>query len=108
MTTQVLRERLGFDEATMEAFCRKWELAELAVFGSVLREDFREASDVDVLVTFEAGSRWSLWDLLHMQDELKGLLGRDVDIFERVAVERSRNYIRREAILSSAQVIYAA
>ena len=108
MTAEMLQERLGIDEATLTAFCRKWRVAELAMFGSVLREEFREGSDVDALVTFEAGPRWSLWDTIEMQQELRGLLGREVDLVERVVVERSRNYIRRASILSSAQVIYAA
>lgn len=108
MTVELLQERLGIDQATLTAFCRKWRVAELAMFGSVLRDEFREGSDVDVLVTFEAGSRWSLWDTIEMQQELRGLWGREVDLVERVVVERSRNYIRRASILSSAQVIYAA
>ncbi len=107
MIGETLRERVGVDEATLSGFCRKWQVAEMALFGSVLRDDFGEGSDIDVLVTFEAGARRSLWDVIDMQEELKGLLGREVDLVERVVVERSRNYIRRAAILSSAQVIHA-
>ncbi len=108
MTAELLRERIGVDEPTIAAFCRKWRVAEMALFGSVVREDFRDGSDVDVLVTFEPGARAPFRDILDMQDELNGVLAREVDLLERVVIERSRNYIRREDILSTAQVIYAA
>ncbi len=108
MTAKELHKRHGVDEGTLAAFCRKWRVAEMEVFGSALRDDFGEESDVDFLVTFEAGAKLRLWDLVAMRDEFKGLLGREVDLIERVVIERSRNYIRREGILSSAQVIYAA
>ena len=108
MTAETLHERLGVDEAALAAFCRKWHVAEMALFGSVLRADFGGGSDVDALVTFQAGAKPRLWDIFGMQEELKGLLGREVDLIERVVIERSRNYIRREGILSTAQVIYAA
>lgn len=92
----------------LEAFCRKWKIVELALFGSVLRDDFDAESDVDVLVTFEDDAPWSLWDIVHMGDDLEQLLGRKVDIAERSAIEQSENYIRRRRILESARTIYAA
>ena len=88
-------------------FCRRWKVTEFSLFGSVLREDFRPDSDVDVLVTFAPGSRVSLFDLVRMEDELKSIFGRDVDLVERAAIEKSENYIRRKSILSNAQVVYA-
>lgn len=90
------------------AFCQRWKVVEFSLFGSVLRDDFRPDSDVDVLVTFTPGSRVSLFDLIHMEDELKKIFGRDVDLVERTAIEKSENYIRRKGILSNTQVIYAA
>ena len=89
-------------------FCRRWKVTELALFGSVLRGDFNPDSDVDVLVSFAPDARWSLFDLVRMQEELKAILGREVDLLERVAVEQSENYIRRKSILSNMEVIYAA
>lgn len=89
-------------------FCCRWKVTELALFGSILREGFGSDSDVDVLVSFAADARWSLFDLVRMQEELKGILGREVDLLERVAVEQSENYIRRKSILSNMEVIYAA
>lgn len=88
-------------------FCRKWKVREFALFGSVLRDDFSPDSDVDVLVTFCEEARHTLFDLVHMQDELKAIFGRDVDLISRRGIESSRNYIRREAILSSTEIIYA-
>lgn len=89
-------------------FCRKWRIEELSIFGSALREDFRPDSDVDVLVRFSPEARWGLFDLMRMEEELKAIFGREVDIVERSAVEHSRNYVRRKAILSNLEPIYAA
>lgn len=87
-------------------FCQRWKIVEFALFGSVLREDFRQDSDVDVLVTFAADSAWTLFDHVDMQDELRHLFGRKVDLVSRRGIERSRNVRRRQAILDSAQPIY--
>ena len=87
------------------AFCRKWQVAELALFGSALRDDFGPESDVDVLVTFAPGAPWSLFDWVDVIDELKTIFGRDVDLVEK---EGLRNPFRRYAILTTRQVIYAA
>lgn len=89
-------------------FCRRWKITEFALFGSVLRDDFGPTSDVDVLVTFASDARWSLLDHVEMQDELKALYGRKVDLVSRRGIERSRNPIRRRDILDSAEIIYAA
>jgi hypothetical protein len=89
-------------------FCGRWQITEFALFGSVLRADFRPDSDIDVLVTFAPEADWSLFDHVDMQDELKMLFEREVDLVSRRGIERSRNYIRRKAILSSAEVVYAA
>jgi predicted nucleotidyltransferase len=94
--------------AEVERFCQHWQIVELAFFGSVLREDFGTDSDVDVLVRFRPEARHTLFDMVTMQDDLKQVLGRETDLVERTAVEQSRNYIRRKAILDSAEVIYAA
>lgn len=87
-------------------FCMKWKIVELSLFGSVLRDDFGPDSDVDVLVAFAPGARWSLFDRGEM--ELAGILGRNVDLVSRRAIEQSHNWVRRRAILGSARVYYAA
>lgn len=89
-------------------FCQRWKIKEFALFGSVVREDFRPDSDIDVLVTFAPNAQWTLFDHVDMQDELEAIFGRKVDLVSKRGIERSRNYIRRKAILSSAEVIYAA
>lgn len=98
MNIEVPRERI-------EEFCRRWHVTELALFGSVLRDDFRPDSDVDVLVTFDAGFRPSLDDWLDMEDELAASLGRKVDLVEKSRVE---NPFIRHHILHHHQVLYAA
>ena len=89
-------------------FCQKWKIREFAFFGSVLREDFQPDSDIDVLVTFDEKAHHSLFDLVDMQDELKVIFGREVDLVSKRGIESSRNYIRKNAILGSAEAIYAA
>jgi uncharacterized protein len=78
------------------------------MFGSALREDFGPDSDIDLLVRFAPEARHSLFDMVRMQDGLTELLGRQVDLVSRRGIEASRNPIRRQAILESAEVIYAA
>ena len=95
----------GQDE--LAAFCKRWRIAELALFGSVLRDDFGPESDVDVLVTFHPKAKHGLMGLVDMEEELRQLLGRKVDLVDRGAVERSRNYIRRRSILDSAETLHA-
>ena len=90
----------------IEKFCRRWQIKELSLFGSVLRDDFGPDSDVDVLVRFDPEARRTLFDLARMQEELQQILGRNVDLVSRRGIEMSRNYIRRSAILKSAEVVY--
>ena len=89
-------------------FCQRWKITEFAFFGSVLRDDFRPDSDIDVLVTFAPNAHRTLFDMVDMQDELEAMFGRKVDLLSKRGIERSRNYLRRKAILNSAQIIYAA
>ena len=89
----------------LNAFCQKWRVRELALFGSVVREDFCPESDIDVLATFDDGAPWSLWELGEMTEELKDIFGRKVDLVEKDAL---RNPFRRQAILNEHRVIYAA
>ena len=86
-------------------FCRKWKVTEFAVFGSVLRSDFRPESDVDVLVTFAPDAPWSYWDYPAMIEELEEMFGRRVDLVEKAAIT---NPFRRHEILTHRQVLYAA
>lgn len=99
---------LTLSEDVIAKFCQHWQITELAVFGSMLRDDFRPDSDIDVLVKFATNARWTLLDFVAMQDELSKLLGRQVDLVMREAVEESTHKQRREHILESARVIYVA
>ena len=89
-------------------YCRANGIKRLAIFGSALRTDFGPESDIDLLVDFEPNRALSLFDIVSMEQEFSYLFGRKVDLVERLAVEQSRNYIRRAAILESAETIYAA
>jgi len=100
--------KIPLPDLDIEDFCHRWQVSELALFGSVLRDDFRPDSDVDVLVTFAPGAHWSLFDMVRMQKELESILGREVDLVERKAVEQSENYIRRKRILGSLVPVYVA
>jgi predicted nucleotidyltransferase len=102
------RVRIEIPQDRLAAFCRMHRIRRLSVFGSALREDFRPDSDVDILVSFEEGARHSLFDLVTMQDELQAILGREVDLVEREAVEQSEDYIRRRHILQNEEPVYVA
>ncbi len=88
------------------AFCQEHGIKRLAIFGSALREDFGPESDIDVLVDFEPDRIPGLLGVAGMELELSEVLGRDVDLVTRAAVQESRNYIRRRSILESAEVVY--
>ncbi len=97
--------RIDIPSEKIAEFCRKWKITELALFGSVLRDDFGPDSDIDVMVSFAEGASWNLWHLMDIQEELEGVLGREVDLVEKRAL---RNPFRRYEILRTKQVVYAA
>jgi len=94
---------IAVDAKGVESFCRKWDVRELSLFGSVLRPDFRPASDVDVLVTFGPDAAWSLMHLVEMQEELETMFGRKVDLVDSRTL---RNPFRRREILRTRRVFY--
>lgn len=97
--------QLPIPRKEIAAFCKRWQVVEFSLFGSVLRDDFRQDSDVDVLVTFSEGAQISLFDLVQMKLELEEIFHRPVDVIEKDALE---NPFRKREILRTAQVIYAA
>jgi predicted nucleotidyltransferase len=101
----MVSRNLPIPEKKIRTFCRRWKVTEFALFGSILREDFRPDSDVDVLVSFAENVPWSLWDLAEMQQELEGIFGRSVDLVENGTL---RNPFRRQSIMSTKEVVYAA
>ena len=100
--------RIDLPSEEIDAFCKRWQIAELALFGSVLHDSFGHDSDVDVLVSFEKHARHTLSDLSRMEKELEVILGREVDLVSRRGIEASRNHLRRRAILESAEVVYGS
>ena len=97
--------QLPIPKKEIAAFCKRWEVTELSLFGSVLRADFRPDSDVGVLVTFSPKAEISLFDLVQMKLDLEEIFRRPVDVIEKDALE---NPFRKREILKTAQVIYAA
>jgi uncharacterized protein len=101
-----LFDRLGITPVQLIEFCQRWHIIELALFGSILRQDFRSDSDIDILVTFDPDAKISLLDLVGMEYELEEQCDRKVDLLTQKSVANSSNWIRRQAILNTAQVIY--
>lgn len=109
----IIALRLGHKEpdkvlTLLKDFCAKYHIAEMGLFGSILREDFNAQSDIDLIVTYSEQSSHTLFDVVRMKDELEEIFGREVDIVNRKAVEMSKNHYRRDSILSDIMVIYAA
>jgi len=107
MKTLEKLERNGICVEYQEIFalCNKYKIREFSVFGSSLREDFNENSDVDILVSFFEDAPISLFDLIDLQNELEKMLNRKVDLIEKEAL---KNPIRKKSILESMEIIYAA
>lgn len=99
---------LDISATKLAEVCQRWRIAELELFGSVLRDDFRESSDVDFLVTFVPGTPWSLLDLARLKLELEDLLGRSVDLIEKPALRRHHNPWLRHSILQESKRVYPA
>lgn len=103
---QQLYDRLHTSPELLVNFCQQRQITELALFGSVLRDDFRPDSDIDVLVTFVLDAKISLLDLVEIQDQFAELFHRSVDLIEKSTIKTSPNWIRRQEILNSATMIY--
>ena len=105
MTDAQILSQFPIDQ--IEAFCRKYGVEEFSLFGSVLREDFRPDSDLDFVASYVPDAHWSLLDRVHMKHELEDMLGRDVDLLNRRALEHGRQNGRAAAILAQTQLLYA-
>jgi predicted nucleotidyltransferase len=88
-------------------FCKRRKIREFAVFGSILLDDFKPESDVDILVTFSQNAEWGLFDHVQIRNELESMLNRKVDLVTRRALEQTQNQISRDRILNSAKVIFS-
>ena len=102
-----MNPQLSISKTDLAIFCQDHRIKRLSVLGSALRDDFGPESDIDVLVEFEPGRTPGLLGITGIEARLSALFGREVDLVTRPAVEQSRNYIRRKAILDSAEEVYA-
>jgi len=102
----LINQRLEVAPRDLAAFCRKWSISKLEVFGSLLREDFGNESDVDFLVSFEPGKGPAGMSWFQVKEELAELVGRKVDVLDRRFVEQSRNLYRRHHILREATAVH--
>lgn len=101
----VANARIELPMRQIEEFCRKYGVEEFSLFGSVLRDDFGPDSDVDVMLKFKPGYGFTFENTPDIQDDLERIFGRAVDVIEK---DRIRNPFRRQAIMSSYRVVYAA
>lgn len=101
-----LQQRLGISTEEIIQLCQRWNITELALFGSVLSDQFNPSSDIDILVHFAPEARQGLLTLAKIKHELEASTGREVDIALKESVENSENWMRRNEILKTAQVIY--
>jgi predicted nucleotidyltransferase len=104
----IVSERLAVAPRDLASFCHRWHIARLDVFGSLLREDFGNDSDVDFLVSFEPGKGPAGMDWFQVKEELARLVGRRVDLLDRGLVEQSRNLYRRHHILREATAVHGS
>ncbi len=89
---------------SLEKFCRQYQVRRMALFGSVLRDDFRPDSDIDILVVFEPSARVTFVTLGRMKRELSALFERPVDLVPQEGLKPAI----RDAVLASAEEVYAA
>lgn len=104
----LIRSRIPVPHDKLDELCERWNLTQIWLFGSILRDDFRPDSDVDVLVSYNERARPSLFTLAKMERDFEEIFGRKVDLGERRGVEQSRNEIRKTRILASARLIHEA
>jgi predicted nucleotidyltransferase len=103
----LIQTRLGISQQKLEVICHHWKITELALFGSILRLDFTEKSDIDILVTFADEARWGLIDFIRLNQQLETEFKRSVDLITKQSIEKSKNWLRKREILQTAEVIYA-
>ncbi|MEC4806962.1 MAG: nucleotidyltransferase domain-containing protein [Jaaginema sp. PMC 1079.18] len=102
----ILQIRFGLTDSEIINFCQQWGIIKMALFGSILRDDFRVDSDVDLLITFDSQARQGLLTLAKMKHKLESRLQRPVDLVTEASVKASDNWIQQREILSTAQTIY--
>ncbi|MGF1576303.1 MAG: nucleotidyltransferase family protein [Cyanophyceae cyanobacterium] len=104
---ELIYQRLGITPQQLQTFCQRWRINQLALFGSVLREDFHPSSDIDILIDLDPNHTWGL-EYIQMRQELASLLNRPVDLLTFQTITHSHNSLRRQGILNDAEMIYVA
>ena len=97
--------RFPVDQALLDAFCSRWDVAELALFGSSARGESRPDSDFDVMVEFSAGASPGIWAFAQMREELEDLVGKRVDLVTKASI---RNPLRKASINRDLLVVFRA
>ncbi|XGV87793.1 MAG: nucleotidyltransferase family protein [Limnothrix sp. BL-A-16] len=110
ISIQKIYDRLTITPEQLRDFCIRWQIAELAVFGSILRDDFRDRgdciSDIDLLYSLDQSSSHNLFDIMQMREELEHLCHRRIDLISKQGIKNSRNWLRRQEILNSEIILY--
>jgi predicted nucleotidyltransferase len=104
----MIKHGIELDSEAIRAFCRKWKIDGMSIFGSIVGDDFGPDSDVDFLVDFNERARWDISDIVDMHHELGGILGRKVDIVSRGALLETYNWVFRKRVLSELEPVNAA
>lgn len=94
---------INFSNNEIADLCKKYGIKEMSLFGSVLSDKFNDKSDIDVMITFLPQLHRSYFDLLEIQEQLSGIMGKNVDLVEKEAI---KNPYRRKSIFKNLQVIY--
>lgn len=97
--------KTDIDEKLLAEVAQEFQICELSLFGSVLRDDFNQESDIDILIVFKEGVQYSYFDICDLQEKLEALCNRKIDIVEKASL---KNPYRRSEILKNARIIYAA
>jgi uncharacterized protein len=104
-TRQHLHDRLNLTPTELQQLCQQWQIQEFALFGSILRSDFRPDSDIDILLTFQPQTTWTLFDIVHLQQDLEHRTGRKIDLAEKPQLQ---NPYRRAEILKTHRILYVS
>lgn len=99
---------ININSEKISEICQRYKISELAIFGSMLRGDYDNESDIDLLVEFIPNAGITLFNLVDIKEEFEKLFGREVDIVSKKAIKNSKNYIRKKAILDNYKVIYVS
>ena len=102
----IIYQRLGIHPQKLADFCQKYQIIELCLFGSIIRDDFTPDSDIDIIVTFSPNTTMSLLQFIDLEYQFQNLLKRDVDLVEKAVIEKDFNWMRRQEILNNYKVIY--